>query len=205
MKYFANFSVVIALTWIFTFLTIFSSIWFKTCISLVYTSIASTFFYIKPSNFLGIVKLSFKKTKWIVMLKDFYMTNNKFLLWTCYWEKGHYTKSAEFINSVVDIEEGSRKPRLSSRYITCILISSWYFKSKKIKAMFGSRKMREKENWEENGRKVKTKEMNIIFFTCLVIHGKFKGKKIKNSFSFVWLTTKKSKEKWKENKINNLS
>ena len=44
--------------------------------------------------------------------------------------------------------------------------------------MFGSRKMREKENWEENGRKEKTKEMNIIFFTCLVIHGNFKGKKI---------------------------
>ena len=42
----------------------------------------------------------------------------------------------------------------------------------------------------KNGRKEKGKKKNIIFFTCLVIHGKFKGKK-KNSFSFVWLTTKK--------------
>ena len=63
-----------------------------------------------------------------------------------------------------------------------------------FKALFGSRKMREKENWEENGRKEKGKERNIIFFTCLVIYGKFNGKK-KNLFSFVWLTTKKSQGK----------
>ena len=45
----------------------------------------------------------------------------------------------------------------------------------------------------KNGRKEKGKERNIIFFTCLVIHGKFKGKK--KSFSFVWLITKKSQGK----------
>ena len=44
------------------------------------------------------------------------------------------------------------------------------------------------------GRKEKVKEMNIIFFTCLVIHGKFKGKQKKNSFSFIWLTTKKKSQ-----------
>ena len=44
----------------------------------------------------------------------------------------------------------------------------------------------------KNGRKEKGKERNIIFFTCLVIYGKFKGKK-KNLFSFVWLITKKKK------------
>ena len=38
--------------------------------------------------------------------------------------------------------------------------------------------------------------MNINFFTYLVIHGKFKGKK-KNLFSFVWLTTKKNQGKIK--------
>ena len=47
----------------------------------------------------------------------------------------------------------------------------------------------------KNGRKEKGKEMNIIFFTCLVIHGKFKGKQKKNLFSFIWLTTKKSQGK----------
>ena len=47
------------------------------------------------------------------------------------------------------------------------------------------------------GRKKKAKEMNINFFTCLVIHGKLREKK-KNSFPFVWLTTKKSKEKIEE-------
>ena len=39
-------------------------------------------------------------------------------------------------------------------------------------------------------RKKKLKEKNINFFTCLVIHEKFKRKK--KSFSFVWLTMKKS-------------
>ena len=49
----------------------------------------------------------------------------------------------------------------------------------------------------KNGRKEKTKEMNINFFTCLFgylwkIHRK------KNSFYFVWLTTKKSQGKMEE-------
>ena len=44
--------------------------------------------------------------------------------------------------------------------------------------------------------KEKAKEKKINFFTCLVIHGKFKGKK--NSFSFIWLTMKKNKGKMKE-------
>ena len=69
--------------------------------------------------------------------------------------------------------------------------------------MFDSRKCERKKIWRKSGRKEKAKEMNINFFSCLVIHGKFKGKK--NSFSFVWLTTKKVNEKWKKNKINNLS
>ena len=50
--------------------------------------------------------------------------------------------------------------------------------------MFGSQKMREKENWKENGRKEKAKKMNINFFTYLVIHEKFKGKKKKESIFF---------------------
>ena len=50
--------------------------------------------------------------------------------------------------------------------------------------------MLEKENLEE-----KWKERNINFFTCLDIHGKIKGEKKKNSFSFVWLTMKKSQRK----------
>ena len=62
----------------------------------------------------------------------------------------------------------------------------------KLKAMFGSRKCERKKIWRKSGRKEKAKEMNINFFTSLVIHGKFKGKKKKNLFSFVWLTTKKS-------------
>ena len=59
--------------------------------------------------------------------------------------------------------------------------------------MFGSQKMREKENWKEKWKEKKGKESNINFFTCLVIHEKFKGKKII------------LKKKWKENKFNNLS
>ena len=39
----------------------------------------------------------------------------------------------------------------------------------------------------------KAKKKNINFFTYLVIHGKFKGKK--NYFSFVLLTMKKSQGK----------
>ena len=39
--------------------------------------------------------------------------------------------------------------------------------------------------------------MNINFLTYLVIHGKFKGKKKKNLFSFVRLTTKKNQGKIK--------
>ena len=38
-------------------------------------------------------------------------------------------------------------------------------------------KCERKKIGRKNGRKEKGKEMNIIFFTCLVIHGKFKGKK----------------------------
>ncbi|KAJ9674638.1 hypothetical protein PVL29_023897 [Vitis rotundifolia] len=53
MKYLANFSIVIALTGIFTFLTFFSSIWFKIHVSLVCAYIASTFFDIRPLTFLG--------------------------------------------------------------------------------------------------------------------------------------------------------
>ena len=47
----------------------------------------------------------------------------------------------------------------------------------------------------------KKKLRNIKIFTCLVIHEKFKRKK--KSFSFVWLTMKKSlgKMEGKQNKI----
>ena len=61
--------------------------------------------------------------------------------------------------------------------------------------MFGSGKCKRKKIGRKNRRKEKAKEMNIYFFTCLVIHGKFKGKKKKNSFSFVWLIMKK--KSWK--------
>ena len=49
----------------------------------------------------------------------------------------------------------------------------------------------------------KKKLRNIKIFTCLVSHGKFKGEKKKNSFSFVWLTMKKSlgKMEGKQNKF----
>ena len=69
-------------------------------------------------------------------------------------------------------------------------------------------KCKRKKIGRKNGRKEKAKKSNIIFFfTCLVIHEKFKGRKKKRiHFFFVWLITKKKvKEKWKENKINNLS
>ena len=56
-------------------------------------------------------------------------------------------------------------------------------------------KCKRKKIGRKNGKKEKVKEMNINFFTCLVIHGKFKGEKKRNSFSFAWLTTKKSKGK----------
>ena len=56
-------------------------------------------------------------------------------------------------------------------------------------------KCERKKIGRKNGRKEKAKEKNINFFTCLVIHEKFKEKKKKNSFSFVWLTTKKSQGK----------
>ena len=46
----------------------------------------------------------------------------------------------------------------------------------------------------KNGRKEKGKEMNINFFTCLVIHGKFKGKKKKNSF-FLFVNHEKMSRK----------
>ena len=39
------------------------------------------------------------------------------------------------------------------------------------------RKCERKKIERKNGRKEKAKERNINFFTCLVIHGKFKGKK----------------------------
>ena len=61
--------------------------------------------------------------------------------------------------------------------------------------MFGSGKYKRKKIGRKNRRKEKAKEMNIYFFTCLVIHGKFKGKKKKNSFSFVWLIAKKKSRK----------
>ena len=61
MKYLANFSVVIALTGIFTFLTFFSSIWFKIHVSLVCAYIASTFFDIRPSTFLGLLNKASRK------------------------------------------------------------------------------------------------------------------------------------------------
>ena len=41
------------------------------------------------------------------------------------------------------------------------------------------------------GGKKKVKEMNINFFTCLVIHGKFKGKK--KEFIFFCLVNHKKK------------
>ena len=47
--------------------------------------------------------------------------------------------------------------------------------------MFGSGKCEKKKIGRKNGRKEKTKEMIINFFTYLVIHGKFTGKK-KNHF-----------------------
>ena len=56
-------------------------------------------------------------------------------------------------------------------------------------------KCERKKIGRKNGWKEKVKERNIIFLTCLVIHGKFKGKKKKNSFSFVWLTTEKKIKK----------
>ena len=59
------------------------------------------------------------------------------------------------------------------------------------------RKCERKKIGRKNKRKEKIKKMNINFFTCLVIHEKFKGKK-KNSFSFVWLTTKQNKGKMKK-------
>lgn len=61
LKYLANFSVVIALTGIFTFLTFFSSIWFKIHVSLVCAYIASTFFDIRPSTFLGLLNKASRK------------------------------------------------------------------------------------------------------------------------------------------------
>ena len=56
-------------------------------------------------------------------------------------------------------------------------------------------KCERKKIGRKNGRKENVKKRNIIFFTCLVFHGKFKGKQKKNLFSFIWLTTKKVKEK----------
>ena len=44
-------------------------------------------------------------------------------------------------------------------------------------------KCERKKIGRKNGRKEKGKEMNIIFFTCLVIHGKVKGKKPKRSLA----------------------
>ena len=38
-------------------------------------------------------------------------------------------------------------------------------------------KCERKKIGRKNGKKEKVKEMNINFFTCLVIHGKFKEKK----------------------------
>ena len=45
--------------------------------------------------------------------------------------------------------------------------------------MFGSGKYKRKKIGRKNRRKEKAKERNINFFTCLVIRGKFKGKKEK--------------------------
>ena len=66
-------------------------------------------------------------------------------------------------------------------------------------------KCKRKKIGRKNGRKEKGKEMNIIFFICLVIHGKFKRKKKEFIFFCLVNHEKKVKEKWKENKINNLS
>ena len=43
--------------------------------------------------------------------------------------------------------------------------------------MFVPGKCERKKIGRKNGRKEKAKERNINFFTCLVIHGKFKEKK----------------------------
>ena len=70
--------------------------------------------------------------------------------------------------------------------------------------MFGSEKCERKKIGRKNEKKEKVQKININFFTYSVIYEKFKGGKF--SFSFFWLTTKKEvEEKWKENKINNLS
>ena len=46
-----------------------------------------------------------------------------------------------------------------------------------VKVMFGSEKCEKKKIERKIGRKEKIKKMKINFFTCLVIHRKFKGKK----------------------------
>ena len=53
----------------------------------------------------------------------------------------------------------------------------------------------------KNGRKEKGKERNINFFSYLVIHEKFEGKKTKNSFSFIWLTMEKSRKNQRKTKL----
>ena len=63
-------------------------------------------------------------------------------------------------------------------------------------------KCERKKIGRKNGRKEKDKEMNIKFFSYLVIHGKFKGKKNKEFIFLCLVNHGKVKEKWKENKIN---
>ena len=55
-------------------------------------------------------------------------------------------------------------------------------------------KYERKKIWRKNGRKEKVKEMNINFFTCLVIYEKFKRKRKKNSF-FLFVNHEKMSRK----------
>ena len=77
-------------------------------------------------------------------------------------------------------------------------------KPKRFRLCLVPGKCERKKIGRKNGKKEKAKEMNINFFTCLVIHGKFKGKKKGIHFLLLGWPRKKVKEKWKENKINNL-
>ena len=53
-------------------------------------------------------------------------------------------------------------------------------------------KYERKKIGRKNERKEKAKERNINFFTCLVIHGKLKGKK-KKEFIFFYLVNHEKK------------
>ena len=88
-----------------------------------------------------------------------------------------------------------KKPCHSYVSASIFLFFIFYKRKKILRLCLVLGKCERKKIGRKNERKEKGKEMNIIFFTCLVIHGKFKGEKKKNSFSFVWLTTKKNVRK----------